>query len=47
MPVPTTLIPGEYIHPFGIMHYSDSKYGEKLDSKTQRAIERFSEHLLA
>ena len=47
VPVPTTLIPGEYIHPFGIMHYSDSKYGEKLDSKTQRAIERFSEHLLA
>ena len=44
--VPTTLIPGEYIHPFGIMHYSDSKYGEKLDNKTQGAIERFSEHLI-
>jgi len=46
MPVPTTLIPGENIHPLGIMHYSDSKYGEKLDNKTQTAIERFSEYLI-
>ena len=44
--VPTTLIPDENIHPFGIIHYSYSKYGEKLDNKTQIAIEKFSEQLI-
>ena len=44
--VPTTLIPDENIHPFGIIHYSYSKYGEKLDPKTQTAIEKFSEQLI-
>ena len=46
MPVPTTLIPGEDIHPFGIIYYSYSKYGEKLDKKIQTAIEKFSEQLI-
>lgn len=46
VPVPTTLIPGEDIHPFGIMHYSYSKYGEELDIKTRTAIEKFSEYLI-
>jgi NAD(P)H dehydrogenase (quinone) len=46
MPIPTTLVPGEDIHPFGIIYYSYSKYGEKLDNKTQIAIEKFSEQLI-
>ncbi len=46
VPVPTTLISGADIHPFGIMHYSYSKYGEKLDKKTQTVIENFSEYLI-
>jgi len=46
IPVPTTLIPDEDIHPFGIMQYSYSKYGEKLDNKTQKVIERFSEYII-
>lgn len=46
MPVPTTLIPDEDIHPFGIMHYSYSKYGEKLDNRTQIAIKKFVEQIL-
>ncbi|MCK5494256.1 MAG: NAD(P)H-dependent oxidoreductase [Candidatus Omnitrophica bacterium] len=46
IPVPTTLIPGENIHPFGIIHYSYSKYGEELDNKTQTAIKKFSEQLI-
>ena len=46
MPVPTTLIPNENIHPFGIIHYSYSKHGEKLDKKTQTAIEKFSEQIV-
>jgi len=46
LPVPTTLVPNENIHPFGIIHYSYSKYGEKLDDKVQVAIERFSKQIL-
>ena len=46
VPVPTTLIPNENIHPFGIVHYSYSKYGEELDNKTQTAIEKFSKQIL-
>jgi NAD(P)H dehydrogenase (quinone) len=46
MPVPTTLIPHDNIHPFGIMHYSYGKYGEELDHKTQAAIEAFAVQLI-
>ncbi|MCK5341989.1 MAG: NAD(P)H-dependent oxidoreductase [Candidatus Heimdallarchaeota archaeon] len=46
VPVPTTLISNENIHPFGIIHYSYSKYGEELDSKTQIAIKNLSEQLI-
>ncbi|MFH0753127.1 MAG: NAD(P)H-dependent oxidoreductase [Candidatus Omnitrophota bacterium] len=39
--VPVTTLPGENLPALGIIHYSNGKYGEVLDQKTQRSIEAF------
>ncbi len=41
VPIPVTSLPGENIPALGIIQYSNGKYAEALDEKTQRAIEAF------
>jgi NAD(P)H dehydrogenase (quinone) len=47
VPVPVTTLPGESIPALGIIQYSNSKYAEVLDEKTQRAIKAFCEIIRA
>lgn len=41
IPVPVTVLPGENVSALGIIHYSQGKYGEVLDQKTQRMVDAF------
>jgi NAD(P)H dehydrogenase (quinone) len=41
LPVPVTLVPGENWPALGIIHYSNGKPGEALDTKTERAIRNY------